>query len=374
MDISPLQKSQLQAFSDCLVEHPQVKTIFNDFDDLRMNRLLQSDQQCMLLTGDTGTGKSHLIHNYRKRVLASQNYGRDRMPVLISRFSIRQRLDEKLIQIISDLELFGSAQRKVRGYKTDLMRKLVNSLIKAEVELLIINEFQEFIENKTHKERQEIANALKFISEEARVPIVLVGMPWAEQIAEEPQWSSRLVRRRQLDYFSIVRDNAYYAQYLKGLAKNMPFETPPKLHDPHIAIALFAAAHGENRKLKHFLYEAIKVAFIHGSKTLEFSHFVEVFDKLHGQENLSSPILINPFTQKVDEIKFSEVVQLSSYDQDTSAYVERKFSKPQALSEIYGNENWNKKPMIYKDLLCLLKEDALKEKEKKKRTKLSSPT
>lgn len=354
MNFSPLQKEQLQAFSDSLVEHTQVKSIFSDFDDLRVNRFFQSDQQCMLLTGDTGVGKSHLINHYRKRVQASQNYGRERMPVLISRIASNQGLDATLIDMISDLDLFGSAQRKKRGYQTDLVKKLVNSLIRAEVELLIINEFQELIEYKTQRERQAIANALKFISEEARVPIVLVGMPWAAHIAKEPQWSSRLVRRRRLDYFSIVNDRTYYLRYLKGLAKHMPFDTPPKLEDAHIAIALFAATHGENRKLKHLLVETIKIAIIRGAKTLDFSHFVEVFDKLYVGESSSSRSRANPFTQKADEIKISEVVELSRYIPNTPAPIGRRFSLPQTLIEINGNPRWNEHPIPYDALLDLL--------------------
>lgn len=61
--LSHTQIEQLGKFSDCIVMHPQLITIFNDFDELRLNRTFQSDQQCMLLTGDTGVGKSlSLIH------------------------------------------------------------------------------------------------------------------------------------------------------------------------------------------------------------------------------------------------------------------------------------------------------------------------
>ncbi len=67
------ESEQLKNFSECLVEHPQVKEIFQDFDDLRQNRTFQSDQQCMLLIGDTGVGKSHLINQYKKRSLATLN-------------------------------------------------------------------------------------------------------------------------------------------------------------------------------------------------------------------------------------------------------------------------------------------------------------
>jgi len=255
--LNEMQIEQLRKFNDSIVKHTQIKDIFNDFDELRQNRQYQLDQQCMLLTGDTGVGKSHLINHYKKKVLATQNHSHNTMPILVSRISRGKGFDATLIQILADLELFGSSQRKKRGYQTDLTRKLVESLLTAQVELLIVNEFQELIEFKNPKERQEIANGLKFISEEAKVPIVLVGMPWAEKIAEEPQWSSRIVRKRKLEYFSLQKNKNYFIQYIKGLANKMPFDEPPPLEDMHIAAALFSACRGENRSLKHLLSESL---------------------------------------------------------------------------------------------------------------------
>ncbi|MCP5005417.1 MAG: hypothetical protein GY941_15995 [Planctomycetes bacterium] len=94
---------------------------------------------------------------------------------------------------------------------------------------------------------------IAYISEEAKVPIFLVGMPWAIEIAEEPQWSSRLARRHNIDYFNLQEGKRYYLQYLKSLAKQMPFDIPPKLELAHTAIALYAISNGVNRTLKHFL-------------------------------------------------------------------------------------------------------------------------
>ena len=311
--LTELQIEQLRNFSDCIVMHTQIKTIFNDFDELRLNRKFQSDQQCMLLIGDTGVGKSHTINHYKKRVLATQNYSRNTMPVLISRISRGKGLDATLVQMLADLELFGSSQIQKRGYKTDLTKKLVESLIKAQVELLIINEFQELIEFKSIQERQQIANALKFVSEEAKVPIVLVGMPWAAKIAEEPQWASRLVRKRKLEYFSLKNDSKYFRQYLMGLAKKMPFDVPPKLESKNTTIALFAACRGENRALKHLLLEALKLA-LSCNEYLENKHFITAYDKFdffNDKEKLKSK---NPFKQDIKDIEIYEVIKNSSYN------------------------------------------------------------
>ena len=64
--LTELQIGQLRNFSDCIVMHTQIKTIFNDFDELRLNRKFQSDQQCMLLIGDTGVGKAILLITTKK--------------------------------------------------------------------------------------------------------------------------------------------------------------------------------------------------------------------------------------------------------------------------------------------------------------------
>jgi hypothetical protein len=339
--LSSAQIEQLQIFSDCIVLHPQVQTIFNDFDELRLNRHFQSDQQCMLLTGDTGVGKSHLINHYKKRVFASQSYSRQSIPVLVSRISSGKGLDATLTQILMDLELFGSHQRKKRGYETDLTKKLVGSLVTAEVELLIINEFQELIEFKTVQERQLIANALKYISEEAKVPIVLVGMPWAVQIAEEPQWSSRLIRRRKLEYFSLQKDSKYFRQYLMGLAKYMPFNEPPKLEATHTTVALFAACRGENRALKHLLTESLKIALMDNAITLENQYLVAAFNKLCLFDDVSNEqiqLKDNPFTLPIEQIKISEITRYSTYNQNALASNEmlsaRLFSVPVALTKL----------------------------------------
>jgi hypothetical protein len=322
--LTEMQIEKLRQFNDCIVEHPQIKIIFNDFDELRQNRKFQIDQQCMLLTGDTGTGKSHVINHYKRRVLASQTYSKSTIPVLVSRISKGKGLEATLIQVLSDLDLFGSSQRKKRGEKTDLTKKLIGSLINANVELLIINEFQELIEFKSRQERQYIANELKLISEEAKVPIVLVGMPWAELIAEEPQWSSRLVRKRKLDYFSIQKDSKYFRQYLMGLARKMPFDTPPNLEDRHITTAIFSACRGENRSLKHLLSESLKLALI-SNENLEKKHLALAFDKLEllgkeaqiqkknkkGKKDLP---IDNPFTQSLNDIDIYEVIIHSQYN------------------------------------------------------------
>ncbi|NQY37198.1 MAG: hypothetical protein HRT37_19975 [Alteromonadaceae bacterium] len=185
------------------------------------------------------------------------------------------------------------------------------------------------------QERQIIANALKFISEEAKVPIVLVGMPWAIEIADEPQWSSRLARRHNIDYFNLQEGKRYYLQYLKSLANQMPFDIPPKLELAHTAIALYAISNGVNRTLKHFLLESVKLALLDGSKDLDNKYFIATYNKLF-TANHKNKNSINPFTQKVKDIKISTLEKGSSYNSNAlnEMITSPIFSAPTPIKQI----------------------------------------
>ncbi|WP_448565927.1 TniB family NTP-binding protein [Thalassotalea ganghwensis] len=324
--LSTEEIEKLKTFNNCFIEHPQIKQIYNDFDSLREARLFQSDPKCMLLTGDTGVGKSHLINHYKNKTFSSEGKSPERVPVLISRISSTRGLANTLMQILSDLDQFGSNYRQYNTGDSDLAKQVVKVLKRANVELLIINEFQELIEFKTVQERQTIANSLKYISEEARISIVLVGMPWAEQIADEPQWSSRLIIRRDLEYFSLAKERDYYLRYLMSLAQHMPFDSPPSLHDAHTAVALFSASRGENRALKTLLSEAIKVSFFNNKKTLGGGCFTQAHNNIFGKTQK------NPFVQDIFDIEISEMIESSKYNPRAMCandmLVPRKFSEP----------------------------------------------
>ena len=63
------QKEKLNEFRDVFIEYPIISTVFNDFDRLRLGKGLAGEKPCMLLNGDTGTGKTALIKQYKERHL-----------------------------------------------------------------------------------------------------------------------------------------------------------------------------------------------------------------------------------------------------------------------------------------------------------------
>lgn len=178
--------------------------------------------------GDTGAGKTSLIDYYKEHFVVDVDLPRvTKVSVLISRIPPRPSLETTILELLKDLGEFGTAYRLKDHHALNLTAALVGLLIKCEVELIIIDEFQELIEYLSEKKRNDIAIRLKLISEESGVPIVLVGMPWAERITEDPQWGSRLMLRKELSYFkiSIQSRRREYIDFLTQISKKLPFKS-----------------------------------------------------------------------------------------------------------------------------------------------------
>jgi archaellum biogenesis ATPase FlaH len=307
MELSSTDADKLKSFIECYVETPLLRIIQDDFDRLRYDKQFAGEPLCMLLTGDTGTGKSSLIRHYASKHPDQIALGFIHKPLLISRIPSKPTLESTILQLLKDLGQFGSQYRHHRSSAESLTEALIKCLKRCETELIIIDEFQELIENKTREKRNQIANRLKYISETAKIPIVLVGMPWAAKIAEEPQWASRLMVQRTIPFFKLSEDAESFVRFVMGLARRMPFATPPKLEAKHTIFALFAFSHGCVRRLKHLLDESVKQALAVHSETLLHEHIAVAFGLFYPDQE-------NPFLQSIDEIKACEVTQYSRYE------------------------------------------------------------
>lgn len=329
--LNELQRNQLISFRSCFVEHPVLTRALESMERLRRNHALGGEQHCMLLTGDTGSGKSHLIKHFASCCPDYSEEGVLMRPVLISRIPSRPDVERMIIQLLIDMGQFGAESRKERRREAGLAEALVKILQKCKTQIIIINEFQELIEFKSVEDRQRVANRLKLISEEAGIPIVLVGMPWASEIAEEPQWASRLMCRIELPYFKLSESRKEYTQFLKGLSIRMGFEEPPGLAYKDLALPLFAACSGEIRRLKHLLDESLLVALKSNAKTVKKDHLAQAFDNLfYGQ--------INPFNCTLEELDIREVSRYAHYNNRAvgkdEALVKTAFADALSISQI----------------------------------------
>lgn len=323
-NLNDQQQEQLRDFRECFIEYKQITDIYNVFDRLMFNCTVGGEQQSLLLTGDTGSGKSALINHYLQRFPKIQNRWAD-MPVLNTRIPGKIKEQNTLERFLLDLDSTVSNRVKRSNREGSLLTSVIKTLIRKKVRLIIVNEIQELIEFKDAEERQTIANTFKMISEDASVSFVLVGMPYSSLLADESQWNSRLGWRRHLDYFHLFKTEElengkillspnedgkiHFAKFVAGLAARMGFAQRPNLTSDDILLPLFAVCHGECRALKHFLSDALLNTLSKSANTIDIDILSDTFDFKYPS------IKVNPFKCELKELNIRELRSETWYDQ-----------------------------------------------------------
>ncbi|EDM65299.1 putative transposition protein [Moritella sp. PE36] len=324
---------KLETFKQSYVDRDIWSQCIATFKLLRENKKLGGEQLCMLITGDTGVGKTSLLKHYELMVANELNNPKDIPAVLISRIPANPNIETTVLELLKDLGDFGTAYRLKDKKALNLIEALIKLLIKKKTELIIIDEFQELIENASVSNQAEIGNRLKQISESSGVPIALIGMPWAARIAEDPQWASRLMFRKQLDYFKIIdkEKRSEYINFLVSLSRELPFERKTNLGVKEYAFPLFSATCGEPRKLKNLILFATKIALENGDLQLTKAHLSQFYRSLYQNET-------NPFELELNDIEISEVSEYSKHNRHvkdaSEAITPTKFTDKLTISQI----------------------------------------
>lgn len=312
----------ISQFNECFVPFSPFDQLLGDLTRLRQQSQQAGFKPSMLITGDTGSGKSALIRHFE---LQCQNDGEP--PVIVTR--VRPTLEETLQQMLIDVDDFR--RRKVPKSRSQfgLIERLMDCIKAKRVSLIIINESQELTELKSEHQRREIANKLKMISEEASVSIIFVGMPWADELLSDPQWDSRVRIKRTIPYFklSTIDEMRRYARSLKLLSKALPLNVRPPLEQAEYCFPLFAICKGEMRVLKHVLSEALRIAFDERAETISSLHCLKACELIYGFS-----IVDNPFNKKTEEISVVEIEQYACSEDDK--LIDRKFSQSIPMVEL----------------------------------------
>ncbi|GAB7229171.1 TniB family NTP-binding protein [Vibrio rotiferianus] len=322
LNLTSRQFEQLRSFETCFIEYPEITEIYSIFDQLRFNHSLGGEPESFLLTGESGSGKTALINNYLSRFKTGSSWSKQ--TILSTRIPSRVNKQNTLTQFLVDLDSKSGGRSTRKRNEIVLEEGVVKQLKRKSVELIIVNEIQELVEFSTAEQRQVIANTFKYISEEAGVSFVLVGMPYADIIAKESQWNSRLSWRREINYFKLLQvENAsnntntqysidakqkkHFARFVAGLASRMGYENKPVLTNNEILYPLFAMCHGECRRLKHFLKDAMIMSFKDNKSIVDKEILTSTFA-------LKFPYLDNPFECSLDELKLDQLDTSSAYN------------------------------------------------------------
>jgi hypothetical protein len=243
----------------------------------------------MILAGQSGAGKSTFIQWYVERNPSIQLPDRDITPVVVvstpEKASVND-LAEETLRALGDPIPYGGK----KSAKTERIRK---RLVATGVELLIFDEFQQFIEHGP-KTLLEVTNWLKNLIITTKVPIVIAGLPKCTEIAAlNIQMRRRFSEQYYLKPFGKNSTESFteFRSVLKYLHQHSPIPSI-EFQEPDTAKRFLMASEGLMSYVMKTINGACEIAQLENSR-IELSTLARAFKQFVWP---MVPSTLNPFT------------------------------------------------------------------------------
>jgi hypothetical protein len=261
--------------------------LFQLFDEIRCDRESLPEPQCVVLTGDTGTGKTALLRKY-------QSLHRER------------RVDGSLIQPVVLVELPSTSTplgamkfllialkdpSNGAGKLDDLIIRACDQICKQHVEIVLADEWQHLTESGPVR-INKAADMVKQVAKATNVPFVMAGMPTATLIVERnKQLAGITPHRKAIGAFSYgtIAERAAFRKFLMRVDDALPFATVAGLADPETAGKLFEAVKGHMRSLMALIRHAAAHSIDRGSQKIEAEDLGHGYDRTPGVNYVANP-------------------------------------------------------------------------------------
>lgn len=248
----------------------------------------------LFLRGHTGTGKSSILRFYATKFERYETTEGPVIPVLYvvtpSRPTIKN-LAQAILKALGDKVPKRTAQEK-----TDHVAEL---LVMCRVELLIIDEFQHFVDSGHLAEAKLTADWLKNLMEETKVAVVVSGLPQSIGILQDnPQLTRRFSAHHEVRRFdwAVAEDRREFAGVLKHMHGQLPLPCP-SLHSSEIITRMYAASAGVIDYVAKVIDGAVSLAFEHNKRQLSLPLFEQAFAE---EVWSTAPPKLNPFNPNAE--------------------------------------------------------------------------
>jgi hypothetical protein len=255
---------------------------------------IAAEPWCLLITGWEGAGKTKVYEWYEQGFPRRDTEEGTVVPILTARIPPKAN-DKSLATIL--LKRLGDPLAE-KGNRTNQTLRLYKLIEACGVELIILDEFQHFVDWDSLKIIKTVSDWLKNLIDETKKPIVLTGMPYSEVILNavgNSQLKRRFSLRVSLDFFrwGTADEKKEFRGFLRMVDEKLPLNEFSNLSDPVMAYRLYCATNGVVAYVMKIVRRAAVLAIQRGRERVDCELLAEAFKELVQQEN---PKKVNPFS------------------------------------------------------------------------------
>lgn len=289
------------------IKSPFITGMIKLFDTLRYKKRHFGVASCVLLTGESGSGKSALAEYYVKVNPVTEQVERTHIPVL--HFELKA-ISTPLDFIRSLLIAIGDPQHGMgANNQGELYDRLITLIRETGIELLILDEIQVIIERRSAKVVTGIADIFKDLIKDTKIPIVFIGMPWSKYLVDSNrQLKRRIAYRHVVPPFRISQKNERdnYRRLLRMLSDAYQITTDIKLEDIFVTYRMFAATSGNLSSTAGLISDAYMLSKME-DKVIDLNLFADVM-RSYGIDDI-----VNPFLLPLEQLELRELIVPSDW-------------------------------------------------------------
>jgi len=278
-------KEKLKLVNQIYIATTRLQNLSDDIRYTRENSLdldYECEPICILVMGETGTGKSEFIKKYLDKYKRFEEVERTRVPVLVSLLPKARHPKPVVAQLLRDL---GDPLGGTGGDTDQLTDRLVTLLKGTKTEIIILDEFQHAIETKSNKVVYDIADWIKILINKAKIPVVLFGLPWSSYILEvNRQLKRRFSMQHELINYTLD-DFEFFQMFIQKVQQQLLDKVGVKCEEEiwrkDFAFRLFAASSGNISDLMNKIIKPAASEVVRSETYLITIHQLALVAKRH---------------------------------------------------------------------------------------------
>lgn len=281
--------------------YPRVQAIHAAVAHIHDFNSVSAEPQCLMVVGPTGVGKSTLLRSYTATHPREPRQEVDRLPILEvtvpARATIRNFVSRLLLAVGDPLADKGTVGA--------MENRLLHFMRQCEVEMLVVDDLQHFVDRDSDRVLHDISNWLKNLVKETHTACVIAGLPEAEKVLRaNPQLGRLFGDPHKLEPFTWDSERAdtivEFRRFLQTLEDMLPLSETLPLTSVEVAWRCYVASDGGMAYLMNLVRRAAQRAIVLERPALDMELLAEAFDyRLAGQRRGVS----NPFVGGLPEMK-----------------------------------------------------------------------
>lgn len=276
------------------IHHPRMRQVQRMMERCRSWSLGAQEPYCLLVIGPTGVGKTTLIEDYLKSNPRADTSEATTIPVLDAIIPAPATMKAMAVELLTKLG-DPMAQRGTLNQQTWRLRKLLQA---CGVQLIILDEFNHFIDRDNETVLRTVADWLKVLIDTTGIPVVLVGTPNSRSVLDaNEQLRRRFGTQERLEPFTWEGDGRdHFRRFLKEVDERLPLPERSGLDGSDLAFRFFCASAGTVAPVMVILRKATHLALDAGMSRLELPLLARAYAE--NPDALEGP---NPFLGALPE-------------------------------------------------------------------------